>query len=415
MRRPLVRNLRGVLILLAALLLSLVPTLYSNRLYAYLPPVLILLLAAGSVLCTLFIRRKVGFRAEEQTHECRRGDDVPLALTVRNDARLTCPRAKADLYVSDLLHGRDTVTPAYVTLAARSSADFAFDVGMNHIGQYRAGLRGMELYDFFGLFCFPIKGRKDMTVTVLPREKPLADLSLRNQMLTEAPSRRKHQVSDGFDYTGVREYAIGDSMKRIHWKLSARTEGYMTKVTETGMRNDLSVLLDVSAPKGDGETLACLYDALIETALAALSLAARQESEYALLYPDKSGAVCKLTPKTQADQLTLIREIAVIGGAGKSLPDGAELVRIEQTAYWAGSNLLVVTAKPTEALLRALISVKQQRRNPMLLYVIPYGSDRNAQKALAAPLRRLDDYGILYDLIPADGGETAPRGGAKTA
>ena len=237
------RNLLCLLGAAAVLLISLVPARYSNEVYAYLPFFALLCLLLLSLAGTLLLRRGVRVTSESQDMECRRGESLPMAVQVRNDGPLSCPQARAWLYVSNLFREEDTVTPASFTLAGRSVSDFSFDIKMTHVGEYRAGLRDMEVYDFLGLFRLPVPGRRDLRVTVLPREVLPRELELSDKMLTESHDQHKSMVSDGFDYSGVREYAMGDSMKRIHWKLSAHSLDYMTKITETSLRNDLPVLL----------------------------------------------------------------------------------------------------------------------------------------------------------------------------
>ena len=48
--------------------------------------------------------------------------------------------------------------------------------------------------------------------------------ALSAESLTDSPDASSFMENDGFDYTGVREYAMGDSMKKIHWKLSMPQE-----------------------------------------------------------------------------------------------------------------------------------------------------------------------------------------------
>ena len=57
-----------------------------------------------------------------------------------------------------------------------------------------------------------------------------------------------------------------------------------------------------------------------------------------------------------------------------------------------------------QELLRELVSVKQQRRSPTLCYILPHGTDRAGREAAMRPLRLLDEYGIGYLAVLADGG-----------
>jgi uncharacterized protein (DUF58 family) len=107
-------------------------------------------------------------------------------------------------------------------------------------------------------------------VTVLPRLF-LNEVKLEDKLLTESKAFLNSTQNDGYDYTGVREYAFGDSMKRIHWKLSAHSSEYMTKITETCRKSDMTVVIDFAAPKLRRDMVPGIYDCLVETAYRSLS------------------------------------------------------------------------------------------------------------------------------------------------
>ena len=103
------RNLLCLVGTAAVLLLSLIPARYSNAVYAYLPFFTLLCLVLLSLAGTLLVRRRVQVTSQGQDMECRRGEALPLSVQVRNDAYLSCPRAKAFLYVSGMREGEETV------------------------------------------------------------------------------------------------------------------------------------------------------------------------------------------------------------------------------------------------------------------------------------------------------------------
>ncbi len=409
MKKSAARNniIRAVAVV-AVLALLLFPARYSNKIYAYFPFFAVLLLVLLSVFATLRIRRGIRFDSDYSDTECERGRSVPISLKIFNDSRFICPRAIAYLYISDLYGGTDTVTPSVFTMAAGGMSDFSFDIRMDHIGEYRAGIRSMELYDFLGLFRFPLGIQEDLVVTVMPRDVEEIPFELHDQSVSESMDQRNSSVSDGFDYSGVREYAIGDPIKRIHWKLSAHSTNYMTRLTETSTRNDVAMVIDSAAPAFDRETLACLFDKLVEGALSYLRYAVNMEEDYSLYFSGKDGTVHRMIPKSRADERDMVRRMAVIAPVtGAESLDGAELLRREAMISGGSSNVILFSAYLTEDLINELITIRQQGRNAHIVYVIPHDFDSRQREDAVRPLNALGEYDIGCSIMEADASEVS--------
>ena len=386
------------------LLLSLFPTRYVNSLYGWLPFLALCTVLLLSELALLLLRGKVSLEATQEQTQCRRGEKLTVGVKVVNRSFLICPRAKATLYLSDLFGGEDSATPVTFTLAGRSEAPFSFDVELAHIGVYSTGVRDVRVYDLLGLFSVTLPGRCQVDVTVLPRPWLAEEVVLEDKLLTENFNARKNTVADGFDYSGVREYAVGDSMKRVHWKLSAHSHTYMTKLTETCKITDLSVLLDFIADPADRETLATLSDTVIETGLAILEQAARQDTEYYLVFADREGGTARLNTRMGegADYAPLVRQFPPMRPPEKvGELDGAALLEQGRRLVTRTSNTVLCTSRVNEQVLHELIQVKQQQRNPMLFYILPPGLTAREREERSAPLKLRDDAGISYRLLSA--------------
>ncbi len=388
------------------LLLLLIPARYSNKVYAYFPFFTVLLLVAASVGLTFYIRKSIRVDSAFADAECDRHAQVPMGLQIYNDSLLICPRAIAYLYISDLIGGTDSIMKNTFTMAAKSASDFAFDLRMDHIGEYRAGVKSMEIYDLLGLFRFPLGVSKDLNVMVMPAERENLGIHLSARSLSESTEQKSTAISDGFDYSGVREYAIGDSMKRIHWKLSAHSPNYMTKITEMSMRNDMVIIIDKNGPQADAETLACLYDAVVETALAFAKAAVQDDAEFYMMYTDKEGGASSFVPRHRADVRELIRRMAVIStDRDPERIDGAGLLRKEAMLSGGSANVIVCTSLLTNELITELINVRQSGRNAYLMFILPHEYDRVAREEATRPLNALNEYDITCRVLSADAAE----------
>ena len=60
--------------------------------------------------------------------------------------------------------------------------------------------------------------------------------------LTEDPSR----------FAGIRPYQLGDPLRRVHWRASARTGSLLTRRYDPSRRRDVLIALDLRVPRGPG-------------------------------------------------------------------------------------------------------------------------------------------------------------------
>lgn len=385
------------LALLFVLAVTALNAVYMNSVYGYLPILLLVVLLAMSLICLLIVSRSLRVQADGGDIQCRRGQSAALTLKLSNRSHLICPRAAAYIYISDLFGGQDDVRTVRFTVPGRDSVEFSFRMEMEHVGCFRVGLDHVELYDLFGLFRKRVPVRGSFSAIVTPCVRPMEQLHLSDEVQNEAARETKISMVGGTDYTGVRAYALGDPMKQIHWKLSAHSREYVTKLQENSRQQEFSVILDLAAPAVSRGELMELNDCLIETALSLVEEIAASEAGYALLYPDQSGAPVRAVPAGREDDADLVRAFARINASpDAAFSDACQLLQQEGQGRNRGSSVAVVTSRITPELLQELLQIQRQRRSPELYFVVPARWSSRELENACAPLRRLDDAGVPW-------------------
>ena len=90
----------------------------------------------------------------------------------------------------------------------------------NHCGQLQCRLKRMKVYDYLGIFALPLRGEREcsMLVEPIPQPYPREQLIQKEKLCTWQPK------PGGFaENHELRDYRPGDSVRQIHWKLSAKT------------------------------------------------------------------------------------------------------------------------------------------------------------------------------------------------
>lgn len=409
--------LKGVL-LLGILLAAFFPVRYNSGLYGYIPGLLLLSLLSLSLVHLLILRRTLRFEIENMASVCLRGEEVKVILKIENPSFFSCPNLQVTLGMTDFFLSEDSVYKRNPALGRRSKAEIPFSLKMNHLGVYSFGIQEMRLYDLLGIFSLGFAGTPFQRFTVLPKIYSGGEVTLEEKLLEENHSLSKSAVSDGFDYSSVREYVLGDPMKRIHWKLSAHSSTYLTKLTESSRKNDLTVIMDfVTGLKGEatsqkGIIVPGIFDGLIETALSLIYQARQKDVDYTLFFADGQGELIRSMPKGSQDHEDLVQMLPTFHQACcTDFPDGAELVEKEGGLGNRSANIILCTSQLTDEAVDGLMAVRKQHRNAQLFYILPPIGTGARQEAdtekdtLSRQIERLTDRGVSCYFVEAEGGE----------
>lgn len=390
-----------IIVWAAAFAAAALPAVYLNSIFGYFPVLFMAFLVITSAISMQRLRSGISVHSDFTDRECERGKDVGIGLKIYNRRRILCPKASAHIFISDLFGKEDAGQHTLFTMPPKEDTEFEFDMAMPHIGVYHAGVKDVQVYDFTGFFKKTIAVDGDFEVYCRPRVYDLDELLHIEQAEANANRETRVLLAGGSDYSGVRDYAIGDSMKYIHWKLSAHSQGYMTKLYESSRQTDYAVILDFAAfANNDAEELMDVNDCLIELALSVITEVAKQHTGYALIYCNKDKASSRRTPKGREDDLELVRDFSVITpDPPAGFLDAAMLVEEESSMSNRAANLIVCTSRVTDELVQQLLRVKRQGRSPMLLYVVPAGKNSREIEKLKYPLRHLEEASVAYELV----------------
>lgn len=387
-----------IVIIFAAILF---PAIYVNTAYGYLPGLFLLFSILLSLFCMQVVYKRLSIESDFQNDTCERTKSVSVRLNVANNSRLVCARAAANIFISDPFGGEDAVSQMSITLAPKEKSGFGLNMQMPHIGVYKAGIRKMELWDFFGFFRRQVPVSGEFEIFVSPKIRPIEEYQKSEQAMAEASRDSRMTALNGMDYVGVREYAQGDSMKQIHWKLSAHSLGYMTKLQESSRQVDYAVILDFAAEKNnDSEILMDIQDTLIETALSLIEEIAQMQNSYSLIYCSRENELRRAVPQGRQDDIMLVKDFSVITPDPEPGYPDAESILIDEGAHsGTNTNVIICTSRVTDVLLQELLRIRRQRKVPELFQIIPAETDSRELEHIRARLRILDDAAIRYHLV----------------
>ena len=256
-----------------------------------------------------------------------RGEELTVVITIKNTFIL--PRAPMRIY-GKFYGGRGVENRCLlVNVGARSTVTIRISHKMDMRGQYKVGPVYAEIYDMLKLF----RLRKNIpaafeTVTVLPRERSTEDIervlreSDRYSETHAGTSRRSEIIPQtrrlSGEYTDFREYREGDSPKMIHWKMSAKSDVLLTRISERSIETgDAVVLCDFrTSPQTSPAEKIKITDTAIESALYFIKSLVGEERECLVYTVNGTGEGFHVRHTSDYDELR--RRFACIPLRGES-------------------------------------------------------------------------------------------------
>ena len=364
----------AVLIVIAGLILDQVPL--------FLIALLFVLAGGASRLWNRFCLNRVEFRRNLSSDRVFFGEEVVYEIEVANRKLLPLPWLQIEDELPEpvtLLKGK--TIPAH---EGRVILNSTFPINWYHRIKRRYPMkclqRGTFIFgpakissgDLFGLFQREIRYEKPDYLMVFPRLVSLEKLGIPSRQLFGDIRLKSHLFQDPVLTAGVRDYHFGDSMKRIHWKSSARLRKLQTKIFEPTTTVDISIFLDVRTVKAPHwGSVPQLLELGIITA-AALSRHALEEGFRVGLHVNQltvfSSGPARVPHSQHADQLLHILEALAQLHQVESLPM-SRFIRQEAGNLPWGSTLLVISAQPGDELIATLLDLKRLGRSVALIKV----------------------------------------------
>ncbi|MBM3136084.1 MAG: DUF58 domain-containing protein [Chloroflexi bacterium] len=229
-------------------------------------------------------------------------------------------------------------------------------------GYYAFGPLTLRSGDAFGLFQQEERREQMDHLIVYPRLVSLERLGIPSKHPLGETKSPQRIFEDPSRTIGVRDYRREDSLRRIHWKATARRQQLQVRVYEPTATQQLAIFLNVATFL---EAWQGIEPELLESAITvAASLASEAlEQRYAVgLYANcslpESDQTIKLPPGRSPGQLTAILE-ALAKASGFAITPLENLLDSEAARLPWGATLVIVTALVSEGLLAALLRLRQ--------------------------------------------------------
>lgn len=220
---------------------------------------LIIMVASVIVPALLIIMTAITAKRLEvsvSTDNTRKNGSFSGTVDITNKSIFPATSIKLKLNVKNYLNGRSHIIEDEFSVSSRSTNKIPFDSGTQYAGKIGICTEFITLTAPANLFKFRVadKGDSISEHIVMPETTPCR-VFVEDTPDSLADSDVYSMVKSGNDPSEtflIREYAPGDPIKTIHWKLSQKADNIMVRELGLPIKNDILLLFDMSSTQGSG-------------------------------------------------------------------------------------------------------------------------------------------------------------------
>jgi uncharacterized protein (DUF58 family) len=332
------------------------------------------------------LRRPIELRRSLGASDQLEGDD--LAVLLEATPR---PPAPHSLHVADAI---DSLGSHEVTLRRHGHQLLGrYVLPAVPRGRYHfAGARAI-FEDPFGLFRVESATGAQATLLVYPRLVELDRLFSEAGGAAQEGGRLLMQRTSGFELHSVRDYAEGESLRKVHWRTTARRGRLMVKELEDAPHDQVAVLLDANRQAVVGES----FDVGVRAAGSILQLHALRGRRALLTVTCAPPESCRVVSFDGEWQLA--RKLLASAEANGTAALETFLLRDSSPAAQA-TELVVITSALNRPLADALMQRVRAHRPGSLVLVHAASFGRGEPDRLREPLAlRLHAAGVPVTVV----------------
>lgn len=287
-----------------------------------------LLLGAALVFDIRYLRQRLTTRLQLlQTHSAR-GDSFRVQLELSNKGVLPMPEISTELLCTDCFSGKTAVITGSAALDRGETSRLRMELSAKHCGRILLRAGRVELRDHMGILSAVCPVEQDwQEVFILPNERGVMWLDEVGDAPTEHSEQGREDILGtdiGEDYE-IREFRPGDTIRQVHWKLTAKTIEPMVHTAEPETARQVLILL--SPVPQDGRAERAEWDSYLARLSALSGSLLAQEQPHAVVWMEtKTGALREFLVSDEEDRkwmLCAVMSVPDKDGLGFGVCDGA--------------------------------------------------------------------------------------------
>ena len=247
---------------------------------------------------------------------------------------------------------------------------------MRYRGRYQIGVDTVQATDFMGLFHLRRNYKRYVDILALPRVVEVESTPLAMNLMTDAASRFDIRDEDYATISDIRPYLPTDSIKRVHWKLTAKRNEWLVKNFQSNALHQISIIVDSKRIGRDYQEQIMMEDRMIEISLGL----ARHCLRLGMPVDYMAGEGHKTSGRAPADFEAIYNTASRLAfGDSPNLSPGAILGQClnEASGY---VNAIILTSRLDTILYERIANAQNNGHYVAVVYFAPRTPSKNTEK-----------------------------------
>lgn len=297
------------------------------------------------------------------------GQELGLEFKLTNTGVMPISRAKVTCIVSKKL-GDMAFPDEVIFMKPFQLVNLKKRFVCKHRGFYQVGKIEVIIKDPFGLFEKKIVFDKQINLIVYPRIHPVEYMKIPATDFFGTIGVNNSSHEDFSSLKKVRKYTYGDSIKRVHWKLSSKYNELYIKEFDLTASTKTTIFIDGFKEQFSSDNNHNIEERLVEVTASVIKYTLNSKIETNLIY--NTNGRNQIEGRDSAKLENFLMALIAFAPVGEVALEA--LVTIEAKRLSTGSTMILVTTEITPGLFNAIIGLAK-RQFKILLMIVEGESD----------------------------------------
>ncbi len=347
-----------------------------NEVISLLLLIFVMLFPLISTVVNFILSRGITAELKIGTKNSSAGQNIPLTLTIKNKSKLPVSCAEVVLKIKVTSAKKPETIRINTPIFPDNRQTLTTSFSSEHFGIVSIALDKIVLYDFLRLSRFRVSKSSIVydkePVVVLPDPVELSttltdysDSGLDSDIYSDSKAG-----DDPSEIFAIRDYADGDRMSRIHWKLTAKQDKLMVKDYSLPLCDGCLLLTDTYTDRSNSKG-ASLYDTVIETAVSLSTLMLNENMRHRIaFFNDSADELCEMPVYSDEDFFASASALLDSGVCSRS-GSAAQVYALRDEIGMRFGHVVFICTAISEGTLSALTASGLANRYTVLLCVDP--------------------------------------------
>lgn len=357
----------------------------------------LLTLLFASIGYTIYVYVRIKFVQDIEKHLVVKGENVKLIVKICNEDLLIFPYIFVSFFGSHSLFNADSYSQS-LSVTPFSKKEFVFNMACKYRGQYEIGVSDIYIEDFLGLIRLKYRIPETKKILVYPSIQSLDKFDVFTNSCSDSQNFSSGVSEDVSNIKDLRSYVYGDSLKKIHWKQTAKKNQLMIKNFQSTTDVNVNILLDLSKNKYSEENNIIVEDKLIEAVICVAHYYLFKNISINFIYFDKEIEV--LTASNQYEFDFIYKALSLI-----EFTQQVPLADIVKLHYEGRSNLndmIIFTSILDIDLYNEIYNAQMTNHSICLIYISPKMIVNEENNMVNDILDNLTEIGVRAYIINLD-------------